>query len=166
AVAVALGGCSLIPDYQRPEAPVAAAWPEGEAYRDNAATQTDTAAADLGWREFFRDPALHGLVQTALANNRDLRIAALNVEAYRAQHRIQRSELFPSVSANGSGTRQRLPADLSSTGQAATSGQYSATVGTSWEVDFFGRLRSLSEQALEQYFASEEARRSTQIALV
>jgi multidrug efflux system outer membrane protein len=166
AVAVALGGCSLIPDYQRPDAPVDGAWPQGAAYTANDAAQADVASAALGWREFFRDPALQRLVETALANNRDLRIAALNVEAYRAQHRIQRSELFPSISANGSGTRQRLPGDLSSSGEATTSGQYSATVGTSWEADFFGRLRSLNEQALEHYFASEEAQRSAQISLV
>ena len=164
---VLLGGCSLIPDYQRPDAPVDGAWPQGAAYTANDAAQTDVAAAALGWREFFRDPALQQLVEAALANNRDLRIAALNVEAYRAQHRIQRSELFPSISAAGSGTRQRLPGDLSSSGEATTSGQYSATVGTSaWEIDFFGRLRSLDEQALQLYFASEEAQRSTQISLV
>ncbi|MGA6106794.1 AdeC/AdeK/OprM family multidrug efflux complex outer membrane factor [Pseudomonas solani] len=165
---VLLGGCSLIPDYQRPEAPVDGAWPLGEAYTANASgAQTTTAAVDLGWREFFKDQALQRLVETALANNRDLRVAALNIDAYRAQYRIQRSELFPSISADGSGTRQRLPADLSSSGRATTSGQYSATVGVSaWEIDFFGRLRSLNEQTLEQYFASEEARRSTQISLV
>ncbi|WP_043308983.1 AdeC/AdeK/OprM family multidrug efflux complex outer membrane factor [Pseudomonas sp. ML96] len=164
---VLLGGCSMIPDYQRPQAPVDGLWPVGEAYTASGVSETNTAADALGWREFFRDPALQSLVQTALANNRDLRIAALNVEAYRAQHRIQRAELFPSVSASGSGTRQRLPADLSSTGEAATSGQYSATVGVNaWEIDFFGRLRSLNEQALEQYFASEEAQRSAQISLV
>lgn len=167
AVAVALGGCSMIPDYQRPEAPVEAAWPQGEAYTESAAAQSERLAAELGWREFFRDPALQQLIDTALRNNRDLRVAALNVEAYRAQHRIQRSELFPSVSADGAGTRQRLPGDLSSTGDAETSGQYSATLGVSaWELDLFGRLRSLNQQALEQYFASEAAQRSTQIALV
>ncbi|WP_394560634.1 AdeC/AdeK/OprM family multidrug efflux complex outer membrane factor [Aquipseudomonas alcaligenes] len=164
---VLLGGCSMIPDYQRPQAPVDGLWPVGEAYTASGVSETNTAADALGWREFFRDPALQRLVQTALANNRDLRIAALNVEAYRAQHRIQRAELFPSVSASGSGTRQRLPADLSSSGEASTSGQYSATVGVNaWEIDFFGRLRSLNEQALEQYFASEEAQRSAQISLV
>lgn len=164
---VLLGGCSMIPDYQRPEAPVDSLWPLGEAYTASGMSETNTAADALGWREFFRDPALQRLVQTALANNRDLRIAALNVEAYRAQHRIQRAELFPSVSAAGSGTRQRLPGDLSGSGEAATSGQYSATIGASaWEIDFFGRLRSLNEQALQQYFASAEAQRSTQISLV
>ncbi|MBD9485318.1 AdeC/AdeK/OprM family multidrug efflux complex outer membrane factor [Pseudomonas sp. PDM14] len=166
-VSAVLSGCTMIPDYLRPEAPVAAAYPQGEAYADSAKTQTSTTAAELGWREFFRDPALQQLVEVALVNNRDLRIAALNIDAYRAQYRIQRSELFPSVSAAGSGTRQRLPGDLSQSGEATTSGQYSATLGTSaWEIDFFGRLRSLNQQTLEQYFASEEARRSTQISLV
>ena len=166
--AAVLSGCTMIPDYQRPAAPVAAAWPEGAGYGGAAdAAQTGTLAAELGWRTFFRDPALQRLVEVALVNNRDLRVAALNIDAYRAQYRIQRSELFPSISAAGSGTRQRLPADLSQTGEATTSGQYSATLGTSaWEIDFFGRLRSLNEQTLEQYFASEEARRSTQISLV
>lgn len=164
---VLLSGCTMIPDYLRPDAPVAAAYPQGEAYADNGKVQTTTTAAELGWREFFRDPALQQLVEVALENNRDLRIAALNIDAYRAQYRIQRSELFPSISAAGSGTRQRLPGDLSQSGESTTSGQYSATLGTSaWEIDFFGRLRSLNQQTLEQYFASEEARRSTQISLV
>jgi multidrug efflux system outer membrane protein len=164
--AALLGGCSLIPDYQRPEAPVAADWPQGEAY-GSAAAEGERAAADLQWREFFRDPALQQLVQLALENNRDLRVAALNVEAYRALYHIQRSELLPSVSADGSGTRQRLPADLSQTDAASTSGQYSATLGVNaWELDFFGRIRSLNEQALEQYLATEQAARSTQISLV
>ena len=164
---VLLSGCTMIPEYLRPDAPVDAAYPQGEAYANSAKAQTTTAAAELGWREFFRDPALQQLVEVALSNNRDLRIAALNIDAYRAQYRIQRSELFPSISAAGSGTRQRLPGDLSQSGEATTSGQYSATLGTSaWEIDFFGRLRSLNQQTLEQYFASEEARRSTQISLV
>ena len=160
-----LGGCSLIPDYQRPDAPVAADWPQGAAYGSAAAE--GERAADLQWRAFFRDPALQRLVQLALENNRDLRVAALNVEAYRALYRIQRSELLPSVSADGSGSRQRLPADLSQNGAASTGGQYSATLGVNaWELDFFGRLRSLNEQALEQYLATEQAARSTQISLV
>ncbi|MFZ6049208.1 AdeC/AdeK/OprM family multidrug efflux complex outer membrane factor [Pseudomonas sp. CR3202] len=164
--AALLGGCSMIPDYQRPEAPVDAAWPEGEAYSQGAA-QVSTTAADLDWREFFQDPALHQLVQLALDNNRDLRAAALNVEAYRALHRIQRSELFPTISADGGATRQRMPGIMNQSGEADTSSTYSATLGTNaWELDFFGRLRSLNEQALEQYFATEQARRSTQISLV
>jgi multidrug efflux system outer membrane protein len=164
--ATLLGGCSMIPDYQRPEAPVETAWPQGEAYTQGEA-QVSSAAADLDWREFFQDPALRQLVQLALDNNRDLRSAALNVEAYRALHRIQRSELFPSISADGGATRQRTPGIMSQSGEADTSSTYSATLGTNaWELDFFGRLRSLNEQALEQYFATEQARRSTQISLV
>ena len=158
---ILLGGCSLIPDYQRPASPVDSLWPS-----EAGGAQTATAAADLDWRAFFKDPALQGLIDTALANNRDLRVAALNVEAYAAQRQIQRSALFPSVTADGGATRQRLPGSLSSSGDPSISSQYSATLGASWELDLFGRLRSLDEQALQQYFATEEARRATQIALV
>ncbi|MFK8330299.1 AdeC/AdeK/OprM family multidrug efflux complex outer membrane factor [Pseudomonas sp. BJa5] len=160
-----LGGCSLIPDYQTPESPVAAQWPQGPAY--SPTESADVAAAEQGWRQFFHDPALQQLIQTALVNNRDLKVAALNVDAYRAQYRIQRADLFPAVSANGSGNRQRLPADMSQTGEAGITSTYSATLGVSaYELDLFGRVRSLTEQQLEIYLSSEEARRSTQIALV
>ncbi|MFF7707097.1 AdeC/AdeK/OprM family multidrug efflux complex outer membrane factor [Pseudomonas sp. NPDC007930] len=163
--AAVLSGCSLIPEYNRPAAPVAAQYPQGPAY--SAAQAPAQAAAEQGWREFFRDPALQQLIQTSLANNRDLKVAALNVEAYRAQYRIQRADLFPAVSATASGTRQRTPADLSQSGQAGISSQYGVNLGiSSYELDLFGRIRSLSQQALETYFAGEEARRSTQISLV
>ena len=104
-----LGGCSLIPEYKQPQAPVAAQYPQGPAY--SPAEAAKMAAAEQGWREFFRDPALQRLIQTALVNNRDLRVAALNIDAYRAQYRIQRADLLPAVSANGSGSRQRVPGD-------------------------------------------------------
>ncbi|WP_434679977.1 AdeC/AdeK/OprM family multidrug efflux complex outer membrane factor [Pseudomonas sp. R1-18] len=160
-----LGGCSLIPEYNQPEAPVAAQYPQGPAY--TPAEAANMAAAEQGWRQFFRDPALQQLIQTALVNNRDLRVAALNIDAYRAQFRIQRADLFPGVSADGSGSRQRVPADMSQLGQSGITSSYSATLGVSaYELDLFGRIRSLSEQALETYFSSEEARRSTQISLV
>ncbi|AMS13902.1 MULTISPECIES: AdeC/AdeK/OprM family multidrug efflux complex outer membrane factor [Pseudomonas] len=163
--AAVLSGCSLIPDYQQPQAPVAAQYPQGPAY--SPAEAANQAAAEQGWRQFFHDPALQQLIQTALVNNRDLRVAALNIDAYAAQYQIQRADLFPAVSANGSGSRQRTPARLSQTGEAAISSQYSATLGVSaYELDLFGRVRSLSEQALQTYFSSEEARRSTQISLV
>ncbi len=163
-ILLGLGGCSLIPDYQRPEAPVAAAWPSEGVYAGAA----DSAACALpAWRGLFRDPALQRLIEVALDNNRDLRVAALNVEAYQALYRIQRSELFPQLGAAGSGTRQRLPGDLSASGEPTTGGQYSATLGVSaWELDLFGRLRSLKAAALEEYFATEQARRGTQVALV
>ncbi|WP_079204743.1 AdeC/AdeK/OprM family multidrug efflux complex outer membrane factor [Pseudomonas sp. CC6-YY-74] len=160
-----LSGCSLIPDYQQPPAPVASQWPQGQAY--SPTESADIAAAEQGWRQFFRDPALQQLIESALVNNRDLRIAALNIEAYRAQYRIQRADLLPAVSADGSASRQRLPADVGQTGRAGISSQYSATLGVSaYELDLFGRVRSLSQQALETYLSSEEARRSTQISLV
>ncbi|SDY81692.1 AdeC/AdeK/OprM family multidrug efflux complex outer membrane factor [Pseudomonas sp. NFIX28] len=163
--AAVLSGCSLIPDYQQPEAPVAAQYPQGPAY--SPAEAANQAAAEQGWRQFFHDPALQQLIQTALVNNRDLRVAALNIDAYAAQYQIQRADLFPAISANGSGSRQRTPARMSQTGEAAISSQYSATLGVSaYELDLFGRVRSLSEQALQTYFSSEEARRSTQISLV
>ena len=160
-----LGGCSLIPDYQTPESPVAAQWPQGPAY--SPTQSADVAAAEQGWRQFFRDPALQQLIQTSLVNNRDLRVAALNLDAYRAQYRIQRADLVPAVSANASGSRQRVPANMSQTGKSSITSQYSATLGVSaYELDLFGRVRSLTEQALETYLSSEQARRSTQIALV
>ena len=103
-----LGGCSLIPDYQTPEAPVAAQWPQGPAY--SPTQSADVAAAEQGWRQFFHDPALQQLIQTSLVNNRDLRVAALNLDAYRAQYRIQRADLFPAVSATGSGVQMAIQA--------------------------------------------------------
>lgn len=163
--AALLSGCTLIPKYDRPNAPVATQYPQGPGYA--AAQVVDQAAAEQDWRDFYQDPALRQLIEVALTNNRDLRTAALNVEAYRAQYRIQRADLFPAVSADATGTRQRLPADLSQSGNAGISSQYGVNLGiNSYELDLFGRVRSLSQQALETYFASEEARRSTQISLV
>ncbi|MGM3386531.1 efflux transporter outer membrane subunit [Stutzerimonas stutzeri] len=165
ALLAALSGCSLIPEYQRPDVPTAQAWPEGEAY---AGTDGAVAGqqAPLGWEAFFRDPTLRQLIGVALENNRDLRAAALNVEAYRALYRIQRADLLPAVSADGSGSRTRTPGDLNQSGQSAISSQYSATLGVSWELDLFGRLGSLREQALQEFFATAAAQRSTQISLI
>ena len=165
AVTLVLSGCSLIPDYQRPDLPVQAQWPEGAAYDQGASASTTTT--ELGWRQFFVDPTLQRLIGLSLENNRDLRQAALNVEAYRAQYRISRSDLFPSIGIDGSGQRQRLPADLSNTGEAGIASQYGVTLGVSaYELDFFGRLRSLEDSALARYLATEEAQRSVQIGLV
>lgn len=163
--ALVLSGCSLIPDYQQPEAPVAAQFPQGPAY--SSAQAPSQAAAEQGWKQFFHDPALQQLIQVALVNNRDLRVAALNIDAFAAQYRIQRADLFPAVGANGSGSRQRVPARASQTGESNITSSYSATLGiNAYELDLFGRVRSLSEEALQKYFATEEARRSTQISLV
>jgi multidrug efflux system outer membrane protein len=122
---------------------------------------------DLKWREFFTDERLRQVIGTALTNNRDLRLVALNVERARALYGIQRAELMPAVGATGSGEKQRLPADLSSSGKATTSERYDVNVGiSSWEIDFFGRIRSLKDRALEEYLATDQARRSAQILLV
>ncbi|MEH6388924.1 AdeC/AdeK/OprM family multidrug efflux complex outer membrane factor [Pseudomonas profundi] len=161
-LAVTLSGCSMIPDFQRPESPVANTWPQGDAY----SASTNEHTADLGWGQFFQDPALRELIGIALENNRDLRIAALNVDATRALYRIQRSDLFPSISADGGGNRSRTPASLNPGGEAGISSQYSATLGIGWELDLFGRLGSLQEQALEEYLATEAAQRSVQISLI
>lgn len=163
AVLGVLSGCSMIPQYERPAMPVTDVWPSGEAYGDR---NSQTQAMELGWREFFKDPALRGLIEVALENNRDLRIAALNVEAYRALYGIQQSAVWPSVTADGSGTRSRTPETLSPTGQRSTGGQYFATLGVAWELDLFGRLDSLSEQALQEFLASEAAQRSVQVSLI
>lgn len=160
-------GCSPAPKYDRPAAPVPAEWPSGASYRD-AATPTHVAQAEaLSWREFFADEKLRTLVEIALKNNRDLRLAALNVERARALYGIQRDELLPTVDATAAGTRQRVPGDLSSTGRRQTVEQYSVDLGVfSWELDFFGRIRSLKESALQEYLATDQARRGAQILLV
>ncbi|WP_082988248.1 efflux transporter outer membrane subunit [Bordetella bronchialis] len=165
-----LAGCTLMPDYERPAAPIDAAYPSGPAYRSAnqaAVPPGGVPAADVGWRDFFTDPVLQRVIMLSLQNNRDLRVAALNVEAARAQYRIQRSELFPSVAAGAQESAQRTPADLSPSGRASTSRSYQVGASVaSWELDFFGRIRSLNEQALQLYLAQDETRVATQLSLV
>jgi multidrug efflux system outer membrane protein len=160
-------GCKLAPKYGRPPAPVPAAWPTGPAYAPAGTATNAPEAPDLRWQDFFPDERLAKLIETALTNNRDLRVAALNVERARALYGIQRAALLPTVDATASGSQQRLPADLSPTGKRATVEQYNVGLGVfGWELDFFGRLRSLKDRALEEYLATEQARRSVQILLV
>jgi len=163
AVALLLAGCSLQPVYRRPAAPVAAAYPEGAAYQP-VSTDATTAAVEIGWRNFLTDARLQRLIEIALANNRDLRVAALNIAQAQAQYRIQRSNVFPQVAAGASMDASRAP--LANAGRNATSHVYSVGVSASWELDFFGRLQSLNDQALQQYFATAQARKAFQIALV
>ncbi len=166
-VFVFLGGCSLAPKYQQPQAPIPAQWPHGEAYKSTQASPGMPTAQDLKWREFFADEQLQKIIEVALDNNRDLRLAALNVERARALYGIQRAELFPTVNAVGAGGKQRRSADLISSGDPRTIEQYSVDLGiAAWEIDFFGRIRSLKDRALEEYMATEQARRSAQIVLV
>lgn len=164
--AALLGGCSLAPNYTRPEAPVPVSWPEGPAYKAEL-DENAPHVADIPWRDFFSDEKLRSLIALALQNNRDLQEAALNIERARAQYRIQRAELYPFVSAGGQAAIERTPEGLSRTGDAETNELYRATVGfSSYELDFFGRVRSLRDQALQEFLATEEARRSVQITLV
>ena len=165
-LAATLGGCSLMPAYERPAAPVPATYPStGKA--SSTADANAPAAGDIGWRDFFADERLRELIALALANNRDLRVAVLNIEQSRAQYQIQGAALLPTVNASGSGSVSRSPADESVTGQAGISRQYSATLGFSaYELDLFGRIRSLNEQSLQKFLATEEARRGAQISLV
>ena len=166
-IAIVPAGCTMAPKYARPAAPVPAEWPSGPAYAQVGTTNAP-AVPDLRWQEFFTDAKLQQVIAAALTNNLDLRIAALNVERARALYGIQSAQLFPVVNANGTGTRYRLPADLANNnGQPITASQYNANLGVaSWEIDFFGRIRSFKDRALEEYLASEQARRSAQILLV
>ncbi len=157
------GACTLIPEYQRPEAPVPTALPGDE-------VAAETAPADISqlpWRQFITDVKLQQLIEIALQNNRDWRLAGQRVELTRAMYNIQRQELYPSLYAVGGGGRQRSAADLTPAGQSRTSEHYSANLSVlSWELDFFGYLRSLSEQALQEYLATAQACRSARILLI
>ena len=163
ALIAVLAGCSLSPVYQRPALPTAVTYPGVKA----AATQTTLGVEQPGWREFFTDARLQKLIVQALENNRNLRIAVQRVEEARGLYGIQRADRFPGINAGAMGIRSRLPADLSPTGSAITSDQYEANLNlTTWELDFWGRVRSLTEEALESYLATEEAQRATVIILV
>lgn len=164
---IILSGCTMAPTYTRPDAPVPPTWPAGDAYAENKTMPAKPAAADLQWRDFFTDERLRKVIETALQNNRDLRLAALNVQKARGMYGIQRAELLPVINASGSGSGERLPGILTNSGQPKTTHQYDVRLGISaWEIDFFGRLRSLKDAALEEYLATEQARRSAQILLI
>ncbi|CAI8864420.1 multidrug efflux system outer membrane protein [Pseudomonas frederiksbergensis] len=158
AALVLLSGCvNLAPQYQRPEAPVAGQW------LPSTSVASGDAAADIHWQQFFTDSRLARLQTLALTNNRDLRLASLNIEKAQAQYRIQRAAAFPTIDAGVSGTHSRT----SSSGTASTSHEYSAQLGlSSYELDVFGRVQNLQDEALEDYLALTETRRSTQISLV
>ena len=158
---LAVSGCTMIPEYLRPKAPVA------EQFLVGSATSGD--AAEIRWRDFFTDPRLKSYIEIALENNRDLRVAVLNVERARAQYRISRSDLFPSIDAAGNYTRSRSPGDTSKGGtiDGSTGNQFNVSVGTiAWELDLFGRVRSLNRSALESYFAQTEIQRAIYLSLV
>mgnify|MGYP000848876857 CR=1 FL=1 len=165
--AVVPTGCTLAPKYVRPSAPVAEAWPEGTVGAGAAAVTNAPVAADLGWEAFLADEKLRQVVGLALTNNLDLRAAALNVELARALYGIQRAALWPALDAAAGASKSRTPADLSESGHHRISERYDVNLGVaSWEVDLFGRIRSLKDRALQEYLASEEARRGARLALI
>ncbi|WP_287876921.1 efflux transporter outer membrane subunit [Acidovorax sp.] len=161
---LALAGCtSLAPDYLRPALPVPATLPGTEG-------QPGTPVPDsgpMGWQDFLQEPRLRELVALALQNNRDLRVAVLAIEKARAQYGVEQSSRFPAVGATGAGTRTRTAQDLTTGGRSPTSSQYSAQLGfSSYEIDLFGRVKSLNEAALQEFLRTTESRRSVQLSLV
>jgi outer membrane protein, multidrug efflux system len=162
ALALAMAGCvNLAPKYERPQAPVAGAFPTVEGSIKSGNAVANEAPAAIAWQRFFTDPRLQQLIDLALANNRDLRVAILNIEAARAQYQIQRSNQFPAVNAGITGQRQTTGKDqpISSLYQAGLS-------VSAFELDFFSRVRNLSDAALAQFLATEEARKTAQISLI
>jgi len=152
--ALVLTGCSFIPTYERPAAPVPALFP-------GQPTDAVAAQAELPWQQFVADERLRKLIVLALANNRDLRVATLNIEQVRAQYQIRRADQFPMLNVATVGSRERNPS-----GGTSSSSYNVGLALSSWEIDFFGRVASLKEAALAQYLASEEARRAVQTSLV
>lgn len=162
-----LAGCAArIPQYTRPVAPVPASWPSAQV-AGTSAQANEKAVAQTPWSEYFADAQLRQLITLALVNNRDLRVAALNIERTRALYQIRQADLLPKVDGSAGAVFQRLPEDFSGSGQAKTTEQYTVGLGVSaYELDLFGRVRSLKAQALEQFLATEVARRAVQISLI
>ena len=156
---IALNACTMSPRYERTALPVPDQFP-------TAVAAQGQSAETLSWRQVFLDPRLQGVIDQALTNNRDLRVAVLNVERARSQYRIQRASLFPAVNGTVSGTRGNT-GEVDSTGTPiGTTELYSASIGASWELDLFGRVRSLNQAALQSYFAVAENRKAAQISLI
>lgn len=164
---VLLSACvSLDPSYKRPAAPIPATWPTGPAYA--TAQRSDGAAVEIPWQQFVKDEKLRKIIGQALANSRDLRKTVANVQSARAQYRSQRASLFPHLDASVSGSRSRSLNPYAAGGDAAiTSESDSAQVGlSSFEIDLFGKQRSLSRAAFESYLSTAEAARSARITLI
>ena len=169
AAVVLLSACSMAPIYQQPSVLVAPEFPSSSVISTTPTSeQWDVSAAkDLGWQQYFADARLQRLIELALNNNKDLRIAALNVETVRAQYAIARADRLPAIGATGSGGKARVAEDLSTAGRSYIAESYNVGLGVaSFELDLFGRVKSLSDNALNQYFAQEQARDATQISLV
>jgi outer membrane protein, multidrug efflux system len=184
-LSLCLPGCTLEPHYVRPQPAVTQQWPAAPAGDEKSAASSAQAAAEasqrsaaqIGWREFFTDPKLQTLIEQALQHNPDAQVATLNIEAARAQYQIQRAALFPKISASATEQVQRFPTGVTpiaggAGGATAATGSglfrfYDLGVGfTSYELDLFGRIRSLKHSRLQQYLGFVETRRSTQISVI
>ncbi|MGQ0700431.1 MAG: efflux transporter outer membrane subunit [Panacagrimonas sp.] len=167
-LAAALAGCNLAPIYERPAAPVPGNLPQGEAYP--ALADDNAVIADSGWRDFFTEPALRDVIELALLNNRDLRVALANVEQARAQYGVQRAALFPAISADAGldASRSRNSGNGDEDGgSGGVQRSYAANVGlAAFELDLFGRLRNLSAAAQEEFLATAAAQQTTRISLI
>ena len=161
-----LSGCTLIPHYTRPALPVSQSYPSGPVYA-SPAPGTLPAAADLSWKQFFTDPVLQDLIALSLQNNRDLRVDVLNVLSAQATYRLDHANLFPTLDATGEGEFEREPPAESGGFGTLHVNAYSLGLGVaSYELDVFGRLRSLARQAREQYLSDADIRRAMQISLI
>ena len=165
---LALAGCtSLAPDYARPMLPVPATLNGTNGPNGPEGTALAPETGPMGWQEFLQEPRLRELVALALQNNRDLRVAVLAIEKARAQYGVEQSNRFPAVGATAAGNRTRTADDLNTSGRSPTSSQYSAQLGfSSYEIDFFGRVKNLNEAALQEFLRTTENRRSVQLSLV
>lgn len=161
-----LAGCTMIPDYERPAPPVAAEWPL--AGMTDGESPQETPVGAIRWQAFFQSPELRGVIEAALEHNRDLRIAALNVEEARAQYQVARADLLPNITGDLTGQKQRISQNIPfpGAGNGFIAEFYTAEVSVSYGLDFFGRIRSLSRAALQQFLATEEAQRAVQVSLI
>ncbi|PMP70487.1 MAG: multidrug transporter, partial [Calditerrivibrio nitroreducens] len=161
-----LSSCSFIPEYSKPDLPIPQKFPSDGVYA-NINFDNSSEVYNLKWQEFFSDEKLKKIIELGLKNNKDLKIAAFNLESARLMYGIKRAELYPSLYGSGGVTRSRVSDDFSPKGKGSPQDQYNVNFGLAeWEIDFFGRIRSLKESALEQFFATKENKRAVQIALI